>query len=322
MTEKEFIDSALRTISIESKAVNDLADKVGESFAKACELILACHGRVIVTGIGKSGHIARKISATLSSTGTPAFFMHPGEAGHGDLGMVTRSDLVIAISSSGKSAEIIPLIPLIKRMGCPLICMTGDLSSPLAQAADTHIDISVETEACPLQLAPTSSTTATLVMGDALAMALLEARGFSEEDFAHSHPGGQLGRRLLWHVRELMHTESELPASSSGSTISEALQEMSRKSLGITCILEKNQLLGIFTDGDLRRCINNSIDLTQVKIDDVMTKKPRTVGPNTLAVEALNLMESHKITALAVIDDKNNLVGILHLHDLLRAGII
>lgn len=318
-----FSDSARRTIEIESKAAGQLAEHLDADFDRACDLVLNCKGRTIVTGIGKSGHIGRKIAATLASTGSPAFFVHPGEASHGDFGMVTPADVIIAISYSGKSNELITLVPLIKRLGCPLIAMTGEPKSPLAEAAEAHLNIAVEQEACPLNLAPSSSTTATLVMGDALAIALLEARGFNEEDFAFSHPGGALGRKLLWRVKDLMHTGEAVPSVSGNSSLKEAVDEMSQKGFGMTCIGDQSgQLEGIFTDGDLRRCVHKGADLSQASIADVMTRNPRCAAPEMLAVEALNLMEKHKITALAVIDEGNTIRGLLHMHDLLRAGII
>lgn len=323
MKTSDFIQSAQRTIELEQQAVAELRGKIDQSFESACNQIMACRGRTIVIGIGKSGHIGRKIAATLASTGTPAFFVHPGEASHGDFGMITRDDVIIAISSSGKTAELLTLVPLIKRLGCPLISMTGDKTSPLAEAAKIHLDISVSEEACPLKLAPTSSTTVTLVMGDALALALLEARGFNEEDFAFAHPGGQLGRKLLWRVNDLMHSGEAVAIVQSQSDIRNAIAEITSKGFGMTCIVDAaNTLLGIFTDGDLRRCVHRGADLRSSIIDELMTKNPRTVGPTTLAVEALNMMETHKITALAVTGENKELLGILHMHDLLRAGII
>ncbi|WNO09591.1 KpsF/GutQ family sugar-phosphate isomerase [Teredinibacter sp. KSP-S5-2] len=319
----DFVRSAKRTISMEKDAIAALEERIGENFSKACQTILTCCGRVVVTGMGKSGHIAKKMAATLASTGTPSFFVHPGEANHGDLGMITSEDLVIAISNSGTSAEIVSLLPMLKRLGVPLISMTGKESSALAEAADINLDISVNTEACPLDLAPTSSTTATLVMGDALAVALLEARGFTAEDFAFSHPGGALGKKLLLRVSDLMHSSDKIPYVAQDAVITEALAEMSQKGFGMTTVTDDtNELLGIFTDGDLRRCLDKQIDVNREPISSVMSKNPLTVKPNTLAVEALNLMESRKITALVVLEKSGTIAGILHMHDLLRAGII
>jgi arabinose-5-phosphate isomerase len=273
--------------------------------------------------MGKSGHIGRKIAATLASTGSPSFFVHPGEASHGDLGMITRQDLVIAISNSGSSAEVMTLLPLLKRLGIPLISMTGKVDSPLAQAADVNLDISVETEACPLNLAPTSSTTVTLVMGDALAVALLEARGFTAEDFAFSHPGGALGRRLLLKVEDVMHTGAELPQVNPGTPLSKALLEMTSKGFGMTTVVDdKGSLLGVFTDGDLRRVIDQKFELDKASMQQVMNPRPKTVAAATLAAEALRIMEDNKITALVVEDDAHHPIGVLHMHDILRAGVI
>ncbi len=318
-----FIDSGKRTVKIELDAIDALHGRLNDEFAQACELILACQGRTIVTGMGKSGHIGGKIAATLASTGTPAFFVHPGEASHGDLGMVTRQDVVIAISNSGSSSEVLTLIPLFKRMQIPIISMTGNPNSPLAQAADVNLDISIEAEACPLDLAPTSSTTVTLVMGDALAVALLEARGFTKEEFAFSHPGGALGRRLLIRASDLMHAGTELPKVTPDTPLSVALVEMTRKGFGMTTIVDaSDQLIGVFTDGDLRRCVDQGANLATATMAEVMTRNPLTVKTQLLAAEALTLMEQRKITALVVEDDENHPVGLLHMHDILRAGIV
>jgi len=282
-----------------------------------------CEGRVVVTGMGKSGHIANKIAATLASTGTPAFFVHPGEASHGDLGMITKNDVVLAISNSGNTAEIATILPLIKRMGAPLISMTGNPESILATQADVSLDISIQKEACPLGLAPTSSTTVTLVMGDAIAVALLEAKGFSEEDFAFSHPGGSLGRKLLLKVSDIMHTGNRIPTVRAGTPLSEGLLEISEKGFGLTAVLDENgRLSGLFTDGDLRRAFDSDIDLKHTRIEQLMTKHCKTITPDELAVEALNVMEKNKITGLLVTGDDNQLVGVVHMHDLLRAGVI
>ncbi|WOX06473.1 KpsF/GutQ family sugar-phosphate isomerase [Microbulbifer pacificus] len=317
------IQAGRRTISMEAAAVAALEGRIGDDFHRACELILNCPGRVIVSGMGKSGHIGRKIAATLASTGTPSFFVHPGEASHGDLGMITRQDLVIAISNSGTSAEVLTLLPLLKRLGIPMISMTGKADSPLAQSADVNLDIAVDTEACPLNLAPTSSTTVTLVMGDALAVALLEARGFTAEDFAFSHPGGALGRQLLLKVEDVMHAGQELPQVSPDTPLSQALLEMTSKGFGMTTVVDdKGQLQGVFTDGDLRRVIDQKIELDSATMDKVMSRRPKTVSAHILAAEALRIMEDNKITALVVEDPEHHPVGLLHMHDILRAGVI
>jgi len=296
--------AASRTISMELEAIEALKARINDDFVRACELILKCKGRTIVTGMGKSGHIGNKIAATLASTGTPSFFVHPGEASHGDLGMITKDDLVIGISNSGSSAEIVTLLPLLKRMGIPLISMTGKPDSPLAEAADAQLDISIEMEACPLNLAPTSSTTVTLVMGDALAVALLEARGFSAKDFAFSHPGGALGRKLLLRVGDIMHKDGEVPKVEHKAQLSQALVVMTEKGFGMTTIIdEQQQLIGVFTDGDLRRSVDQGIDLSQALMSDVMSANPKTVHRDILAAEALGIMEERCITALIVEDD-------------------
>jgi arabinose-5-phosphate isomerase len=323
MTTTDFITSGLRTVRLEAEAVARMESRVGENFARACALMLACQGRVIVTGMGKSGHIGRKIAATLASTGTPAFFVHPGEASHGDLGMLTRMDVVIAISSSGTTAEVVTLLPLIKRMGVPLISMTGNGDSPLGKSADAWLDISVEQEACPLDLAPTTSTTVTLVMGDALAIALLEARGFTAEDFAFSHPGGALGRKLLLKVADIMHGGQGLPRVQEATPLRHALLEMTQKGLGMTTVVnDRDELLGVFTDGDLRRALDHAIDINLATVGDVMTRNCKTIPSDILAAEALGIMESRKITALVVADDSRHPIGVLHMHDILRAGIV
>lgn len=320
---KSFIDSALRTIEIERDAISALLERINDEFVAACEAIKACKGRVVVTGMGKSGHIANKIAATLASTGTPAFFVHPGEASHGDLGMITSADVVLAISNSGNTAEIATILPLIKRMGATLISMSGNPTSTLATQADIHLDISISKEACPLGLAPTSSTTVTLVMGDALAVALLEAKGFSEEDFAFSHPGGSLGKKLLLTVDEIMHTGSRIPRVKTGTPLSKGLLEITQKGLGLTAVEnEDGTLAGLFTDGDLRRAFEESIDLVSTDIDELMTPNCKTITSHILAAEALNVMEQNKITGLLVTNDNNQVIGVLHMHDLLRAGVI
>lgn len=317
-----FKQSAQRTITMERDAVSQLLERIDISFDQACELMLSCRGRVVVTGMGKSGHIGTKIAATLASTGTPAMFVHPGEASHGDMGMITASDVVVALSNSGNTAEVVTLLPLLKRMGTPLICMTGNPESVLSKAADVNIDVRVDQEACPLDLAPTSSTTATLVMGDALAIALLEARGFSAEDFAFSHPGGALGRRLLLKVEDVMHTGGRIPMVKNDTPLSDALMEMTSKGMGMTTIVtDDNHLLGIFTDGDLRRALDQNIDIHHTPIGQVMTSSPKTARANMLAAEALGIMDHGKISVLAVVDEHNTPIGAIHLHDLLKAGV-
>ena len=326
MTEQkpyDFRNPALQAIRIERDAISALENRIDDHFIRACEVIMACKGRVVVTGMGKSGHIGNKIAATLASTGTPSFFVHPGEASHGDMGMITSQDVVIAISNSGNTSEVVTILPLIKRMGAPLISMTGNPASTLAKEAVANLDVSVEAEACPLGLAPTSSTTATLVMGDALAVALLEARGFSAEDFAFSHPGGSLGRKLLLRVTDIMHTGDRIPIVNEGTTLSGALLEISRKGLGMTTVVnDTGAMTGIFTDGDLRRTLDKSIDVHTTPMRDVMTRNGRTIQPDQLAAEALNIMEGLKISALPVTDENGALVGAINMHDLLRAGVI
>jgi len=317
-----FVASGRRTIRMERDAVTDLIDRIDGAFTAACKAILQCRGRVVVSGMGKSGHIGKKIAATLASTGTPALFVHPGEASHGDLGMITRDDLLLAISNSGASPELMNLMPMIKRMAIPIITMTGNPDSPLAEAAEIHLDISITTEACPLDLAPTTSTTVTLVLGDALAVALLEAKGFTAEDFAFSHPGGALGKKLLLRVEDVMHSGSAVPVVETETPLLQALTEMSRKGFGITTIVDDNGLLlGVFTDGDLRRCLDRDIDVKKAAIGELMTASARTVEPSALAAEAFNIMETHKITALVVTREKMP-VGILHMHDMLKAGLV
>jgi arabinose-5-phosphate isomerase len=315
--------SGVAVIETEARALASLAARVDQSFADACRLMLKCEGRVVVTGMGKSGHVGRKISATLASAGTPSFFMHPGEASHGDLGMITPDDVVLAISNSGATLEILSILPLIKRIGVPLITLTGERESRMAEVADVNIDIGVEEEACPLGLAPTASTTATLAMGDALAIALLEARGFSAEDFARSHPGGRLGRRLLLHVSDIMHTGDDMPTVSIDVPVSQALMEMTRTGLGTAAIVDAdNTVLGIYTDGDLRRTLDREVDVHKAKIAEVMTAECITVAPNMLAAEGLKIMEDREINSLLVVDDERHLIGVLSMHDLLRAGVI
>jgi arabinose-5-phosphate isomerase len=310
-------------LTIEANAIAGLAPRLGDAFVAALALLFHCRGRVVVSGIGKSGHIARKIAATLASTGTPAFFVHPAEASHGDLGMITTDDVVLMLSNSGETDELVLLMPHLKRHGAAIIALTGNEHSSLAQAADVHLDAAVGTEACPLGLAPTASTTAALALGDALALALLDARGFSVEDFARAHPGGALGRRLLTHVRDVMRSGPE-PAVSLAATLGEAVVEMSGKGMGMTAVLDPaGRVAGIFTDGDLRRCLDRVHDLTAVPIAQVMTRSPRTIGPGRLAIDCVELMETvPKVTALLVVDDEHRLVGALHLHDLFRARVV
>ena len=312
---------AKAVIETEIETLKALPARLDDSFVQACEAILACQGRVIVTGMGKSGHIGNKMAATLASTGTPAFFLHPGEASHGDLGMIVNGDVIIALSNSGTSDEILSILPVIRRLNVKIIAMTGNPQSPLAEMADFHLYTGAEKEACPLGLAPTSSTTATLVMGDALAIALLEARGFTAEDFARSHPGGRLGKRLLVHVRDIMHSGDEIPQVPPEISLQQAILEMTRKKLGITSIVATDgQLLGIFTDGDLRRSFEKGISSLEQPISALMTTRFQTITGNRLAVDALNQMEAHAITVLPVVQD-GRITGIIHMHDLLRAGI-
>ncbi|ART64248.1 KpsF/GutQ family sugar-phosphate isomerase [Kushneria marisflavi] len=319
----DFLASARRTLSLEQNALGDLSARLDAPFTHACQHILKCRGRVVVTGVGKSGHVGRKIAATLASTGTPSFFVHAGEASHGDLGMLVRDDLVLALSNSGETAELTALLPLFKRMGTTMIAMTGNVSSSLARHADVHLDVSVAQEACPLNLAPTSSTTATLALGDALAIALLEARRFSPEDFALSHPGGTLGKRLLLRVEDLMHTGDELPVVRQDARLGEALIEMTRKGHGFTCVTDDtDRLVGIYTDGDLRRTIDRHGDVRQLMIHEVMTPGGRTIEAQTLAAEAVRVMEDHRITALVIVDAQHQPTGLLKMHDLLRSGIV
>ena len=318
------IASGVAVIDIETRALQALRPRIDAAFVAACRMMLGCHGRVVCTGMGKSGHIARKIAATLASTGTPSFYVHPGEASHGDLGMITDIDIVIALSNSGETEELLTIVPVLKRQGTGLIAMTGRPESTLAGLADLHLDVSVPEEACPLGLAPTSSTTAALVMGDALAIALLDARGFTSEDFARSHPAGSLGRRLLLHIADIMHTGDGIPRVHQGATLSEALVEMSRKRLGMTAVVDdENRLLGVFTDGDLRRALDDGEDdLRTTPVLDAMGRNPKTIGADKLAIEAAHLMEEFKINALIVVDGEQHVVGALNIHDLLRARVV
>jgi arabinose-5-phosphate isomerase len=317
------LESGRRVLEIEARAVRELADRLDANFVHAAQIVLGCKGRVVVSGIGKSGHIARKIASTLASTGTPAFFIHPAEASHGDLGMVTRDDVMIALSNSGESGELLVIVPLIKRLGGKLIAMTGNPNSTLARQADVHLDAKVAEEACSLGLAPTASTTAALALGDALAVTLLEARGFGREDFARSHPGGSLGRRLLTHVHDVMRTGQAIPSVPQSASFSEAIVEVSRKGMGMTAVLgDSGQVVGIFTDGDLRRALEKGGDLRTMSVGKLMTPNPRFVRPDQLAAEAADLMEQHKISQLLVVDANQHLVGALNTHDLMRSKVI
>lgn len=321
--ESQLLASAHRALAIEAQAVAALAPRLDGSFARACRICLSCDGRVVVTGMGKSGHIARKIAATLASTGTPAFFLHPAEAGHGDLGMITRADVVIALSNSGETPELVLLLPHLKRLGVPLIVMVGKPDSTLGRAATVTLDVSVPEEACPLNLAPTASTTATLAMGDAFAVTLLEARGFTKQDFALSHPGGSLGRQLLLHVEDIMRTGEALPRIGPEALLGAGLVEMSRKALGMTVVVsEDDHILGVFTDGDLRRALDKHVDVHRTPMREVMTPHCKSIGPKALAAEAVHLMELHRITALPVSDTDGRLIGALNVHDLFRAGVV
>jgi arabinose-5-phosphate isomerase len=319
----EFIASAQRVIDIEAQAIQNLSTRLGEKFVTACNILLACEGKVVVCGMGKSGHIGNKIAATLASTGTPAFFMHPGEANHGDLGMLTKGDVLLAISNSGETSELVNLLPVVKRLGIKVVAMTNSEQSSLGQHADVVLDISVEKEACSLGLAPTSSTTATLVMGDALAVALLDHKGFTSDDFALSHPGGSLGKKLLLKVSDIMLSGVDIPLSSANDKVADALLEISKKGLGMTGIVaDDGTLLGVFTDGDLRRILDARVDLHDASVNDVMTKGGKTTRADQLAVEALNLMEAHKISALMVVDENRKPIGAFNMHMLLKAGVL
>lgn len=321
-TDNKLRSSALRTIDIESQSILELKTRIDSAFEGACELIMASPGRVAVLGIGKSGHVGRKIAATLASTGTPAVFVHPAEAGHGDLGMITEQDVVVAISNSGTSEEIMALLPVLKRKGIPLIGLTGATESPLAHECRYVLDVGVKEEACPLGLAPTSSTTAALVMGDALAMALLEARGFTEEDFAISHPGGRLGRKLLVKVEDIMHSGDSIPRVTAHTRLADALVEMSRKGFGMTTVVEAEELIGVFTDGDLRRCLDAGKDLHATRVADVMSANFKHITASALAAEAANIMQKSQVYVLIVTDLDHRLSGILKMHDLLQANVV
>ncbi len=318
-----YLDQAREVLNIEAQALIELAEQLDEYFIQAIDMIIACKGRVVVVGMGKSGHIGRKIAATLASTGTPAFFVHPGEAAHGDLGMIIDCDVVLALSYSGESEEVVNLLPALKRKGIQIIAITGRAQSTLAKNANIHLDIAVKREACPMGLAPTASTTAALALGDALAVVLLQAKQFTPEDFALSHPAGALGKKLLVHVSDLMHTDNQLPAVQSGSMLKDALITMSEKGLGLTAVVDQyNHLLGIFTDGDLRRLFNHTDNLSEITIDQVMGTSAQTIGAEKLASEALFIMQQKKINALLVVDQDQKLIGALNMHDLLKAGIV
>ena len=323
LNDQKLREMGLAVIQVEAQAINALAEQINDNFVAACKLLFVCTGRVVVIGMGKSGHIAGKIAATLASTGTPAFFVHPGEASHGDLGMITKQDVVLALSNSGETEEILKILPIIKRLGVPLIAMTGNPMSTLGTVATTHINVAVAQEACPLGLAPTSSTTAALVMGDALAVSLLEARGFTRDDFALSHPGGSLGRRLLLRVSDIMHAGNDIPSVTESAFISQALLEMTEKKLGMTAIVNAgNQVIGIFTDGDLRRTLAKNLDIHHTAISEVMTSQCAVIFKDILAAEAMQIMEQKKINALIVVDDQRLAIGALNMHDLIQAGIV
>ena len=323
LTDDDLVALGRQALTVEIDGLRAQVPRLGQEFARACRFCLDCRGRVVVTGMGKSGHIGGKIAATLASTGTPAFFVHPGEASHGDVGMITRDDAVLALSNSGETDEILTIVPVIARLGVPLIAFTGNSSSALARAAAVHLDIGVPAEACPLNLAPTASTTAALAVGDALAVALLKARGFTEEDFARSHPSGSLGRRLLLHVGDVMRTGAAVPTVRPDTPLSEGLLEVTRKGLGMTAIVDDDgRVIGVFTDGDLRRALDDSADLHSTRMDQVMSRHAKTVRPTALAAEAVHLMETHRITSLVVVDAELKIVGALNVHDLLRAGVV
>lgn len=319
----EILDIAKQVVGVEKNALDKLQEQIGDEFIQAIDLIMACKGHVIVIGMGKSGHIGNKISATFASTGTPAFSVHPGEASHGDLGMITHNDVTICVSNSGETEEVLNIIPIIKRMGIKTIAITGNAQSSMAKIADVHLSIAVGEEACPLGLAPTTSTTTTLVLGDALAVTLLKLRGFTEEDFARSHPAGSLGKKLLLHIEDLMRIGSEIPNVKMGTNIEEALFEITQKRLGMTAITDENNCVqGIFTDGDLRRAFDANIDLKKTVIEKAATLNPVTIGSNKLAVSAAQLMEQYNVHGLLVVDEENHLVGALNIHDLLKAGVV
>ena len=319
----DILNAARDVLHIEANALTDLSAHLDAAFVKAIELIMACTGRVVVSGMGKSGHIGRKIAATLASTGTPAFFVHPGEASHGDLGMITPDDVMLALSNSGKSDELLAILPLVKRSGAKLITVTGDLDSPMALLADAHILVSVKREACPLNLAPTASTTAALALGDALAVVLLKIRGFNEEDFARSHPGGSLGKKLLTYVNDVMRTGERIPVVQSGASLTDSLLEISKKQLGmVTIINSERKVVGILTDGDVRRLFEKGVDVRTLKVDEVMSLNPHTMTQDVLAVSAVELMQRHHINQLLVVDEAQTLIGALNIHDLFAAKVV
>lgn len=321
--EHDIRELGLAVIKLETEAIAALAEQINENFVTACKLMMQCKGRVVVMGMGKSGHIGGKIAATLASTGTPAFFVHPGEASHGDLGMITPQDVVLALSNSGETSEVLIILPIIKRLGVPLIALTGNSTSTLAKFATVHINVAVKQEACPLGLAPTSSTTAALVMGDALAVSLLETKGFTRDDFALSHPGGSLGKRLLLLVSDVMHTGAQIPSVTETTLMDSVLLEMTEKKLGMTAVVNAdNQVVGIFTDGDLRRMLRKSLDLHSTKIAEVMTANCTVIGEHILAAEAMQIMEKKNINALLVVDEQQHLLGALNMHDLIHSGIV
>src|SRR6202790_712857 len=323
LTDEALVDLGRQALNIEIDGLRAQVPRLGAEFARACRICLDCRGRIVVTGMGKSGHVGGKTAAALASPGSPAFFVHPGEASHGDVGMITRDDAVLALSNSGETAEILTILPVIKRLGVPLIAFTGNSDSAVARIATVHLDICVPAEACPLNLAPTASTTAALAVGDALAVALLKARGFTEEDFARSHPAGSLGRKLLLHVRDVMRLGKDVPKVAADTSLADGLMEVTRKGLGMTAIVDAgDRVLGVFTDGDLRRAIDRAADLHRTRMDEVMTRHVKTVRANSLAAEAVHLMETHRITSLIVVDANDTLVGALNVHDLLRAGVV
>ncbi|KAA3623553.1 MAG: KpsF/GutQ family sugar-phosphate isomerase [Proteobacteria bacterium] len=323
MPDSDFQQSAREVLDVEARAIQALSSRIGPDFGRACRLLLGCEGRVVVVGMGKSGHIGGKIAASLASTGTPAFFVHPGEASHGDLGMITANDVVIAISNSGETPEILTILPIVKRMGVKLVALTGRTNSTLAASADVCLDVSVEQEACPYNFVPTASTTTTLAMGDALVVATLKARGFTLNDFARSHPGGALGRRLLLFVHDVMHSEDRVPVVSENASLRDALIEMSSKGLGMTGIVDEDgRLVGIFTDGDLRRTLARSVDVYDCQIRDVMTRDPKTTREDVLAAELIKVMQTHSINGIFAVDENRRVIGALNTLDLIRAGIL
>jgi len=323
MHDQNLKELGLAVIKAEAEAVSTLSSRIDEQFVRACQLMLDCKGRVVVTGMGKSGHIAGKIAATLASTGTPAFFVHPGEASHGDLGMITQQDVVLALSNSGETGEVLTILPIIKRIDVPFIAMTGNPKSSLAKFSTVHLNVAVKQEACPLGLAPTSSTTAALVMGDALAVSMLEVKGFTRDDFALSHPGGSLGKRLLLMVSDIMHSGTEVPSITDNESVTNALLEMTEKKLGMTAIVnQENKVSGVFTDGDLRRMLGKNLDVRSTKVAEVMTPSCTVIKADILAAEAMKIMQQKKINALLVVDEQNRLVGAINMHDLVHAGIV